>query len=203
MGAVVILHLGVHDMAYAAQFHSKASPSTSAQKAKRGMSAAHASTRAQQAYGKGMTTGEVAGILEAKYHLMETFWSMNRQTIAASIQQSIGGAITNVINGQPGPILLTAQAISDIETAFKQALSARAFDGRIAGVPTQASLAGVSHRFKQPYAKRGSRPSFIDTGALQSSFAVWVDPSTSAQGGTAAQTIPLDVHLSAGFARAA
>jgi hypothetical protein len=38
-----------------------------------------------------------------------------------------------------------------------------------------AALHGVSHRFKHPYARRARRPSFIDTGLYQNSFAAWVD----------------------------
>lgn len=157
------IHLGVHDISYAAQFHSRTG------KAKRAMS------RAQAAYGKNATTGDVAEIIEAKYHLMETFVGMIKPEIDSMAAQSIGGTISNILAGQKGPILPTSQATSDIETKFKQMLSARAFDGKIKGVPTRASLDGVSHRFKKPYAKRPSRPSFVDTGAYQSSFTVWVE----------------------------
>ena len=157
------LVLGVHDMGYAAQFH------TSAGAVKRGKS------KAQAAYGKGKTTGDVAQILEAKYHIMRTFFDMNSKDIATAIEKSMVGSVINMVNGQPGPIKPDAQAMSDIETAFKQALSMRAFDGVINGVPTQASLGGVSHRFKRPYAKRAARPSFINTGLYQSSFAAWTE----------------------------
>jgi hypothetical protein len=42
------------------------------------------------------------------------------------------------------------------------------------GVPTKASLDGVSHRFKN---KRGApgRPSFSDTGLYEDSFVAWID----------------------------
>lgn len=157
------LVLGVHDMAYAAQFH------TSAGKVKRGKS------KAQAAYGKGKTTGDVAQILEAKYHIMRTFYEMNRRDITVALEKSMVGSVINIVNGQSGAIKPDAQAMSDIETAFKQALSMRAFDGVIKGVPTQASLGGVSHRFKKPYAKRAARPSFVNTGLYQSSFTAWTE----------------------------
>jgi hypothetical protein len=157
------LVLGVHDMAYAAQFHNKAG------KVKRGMS------KAQAAYGKGKSTGDIAQILEAKYHIMRTFYEMNARDIASAVEKSMVGSVINMVNGQPGPIKPDAQAMSDIETAFKESLSMRAYDGVIKGVPTAASLGGVSHRFKRPYAKRPARPSFINTGLYQSSFTAWTE----------------------------
>ena len=155
------LVLGVHDMAYGAQFSSGGSR--------------RSKSRAQSAYGKGKTTGDIAQILEAKYHIMQTFYDMNKTDIASALEKSMVGSIINMVNGQPAPVMADAQAMSDIETAFKQALSMRAFDGVIPGVPTQASLGGRSSRFKRPGAKRGARPSFINTGLYQSSFTAWTE----------------------------
>ncbi len=156
------LVLGVQDMSYAAQFHSSAGTR------KRGVS------KAQAAYGKGQTTGEVAKLLEARYHVMQAFVNMNSTEIVAAVEASMLGSVINIVNGQPGPIVPGAQALSDIETAFKQSLSQRAYDG-LKGVPTQAAERGVSHRFKKPYARRAARPSFIDTGLYQSSFKAWTE----------------------------
>jgi hypothetical protein len=156
------LVLGVHDMSYAAQFH------TSSGTRKRGVS------KAQAAYGKGQTTGDVAQILEAKYHIMRAFVEMNKGEIIKAVESSMLGSVINMVNGQPGPINPAAQAMSDIETNFKQSLSQRAYDG-MKGVPTEAANRGVSHRFKKPYGRRGSRPSFIDTGLYQSSFTAWTE----------------------------
>jgi hypothetical protein len=158
----VILVLGVHDMSYAAQFH------TATGSRKKNVS------KAQAAYGKGQTTGDVAQILEAKYHIMRAFFESNSDEIAKSIESSMVGSVINMVNGQPGPVNPAAQALSDIESKFKAALSARAFDG-LRGVPTQAAERGVSHRFKKPYARRAARPSFIDTGLYQSSFTAWTE----------------------------
>jgi hypothetical protein len=160
---VTTLVLGVHDIAYAGQFH------TSSGAVKRGKS------KAQAAYGKGKTTGDIAQILEAKYHIMRTFVEMNKNDIISAIEKSMVGSVINIVNGQPGPIAPDAQAMSDIENAFKNALSMRAFDGLIKGVPTAASLGGVSHRFKKPYASRPARPSFVNTGLYQSSFTAWTE----------------------------
>jgi hypothetical protein len=77
--------------------------------------------------------------------------------------------------GQPYVVALDEQAMSSIARRFKDMLSQRAYDGKIMGVPTKAAQAGVSHRFKKPYAKRASRPSFIDTGQYQASFVSWME----------------------------
>jgi hypothetical protein len=125
----------------------------------------------------GKTTGDVAEILEARYGVMAAFVVMREGAIGSAVEESLMGAIENMMMG--GPVLGRGQALagalSEIEALFKAALSAKAFDGVIGGVPTGASLKGVSHRFKKPYAKRGSRPSFIDTGLYQSSFRAWTD----------------------------
>jgi len=157
----VILVLGVHDIAYGANFG--------------GGGSRRSKSKAQAAYGKGKTTGDVAQILEAKYHIMATFYEMNKTAIASALEKSMVGSVIDMVNGKPGPTKPDAQALSDIETSFKQALSMRAFDGVIKGVPTAASLGGVSHRFKKPYANRPARPSFINTGLYQSSFTVWTE----------------------------
>lgn len=82
---------------------------------------------------------------------------------------------TALSGGPGGRQRAYAQAAGDIEDRFKQAISMREFDGRIPGVPTQASLRGVNHRMKRPYVKRGPRPSFRDTGTFSSSIRSWVD----------------------------
>ena len=157
------LVLGVHDMSYAAQFHSKAGT------VKRGLS------KAQAGYGKGKTTGDIAKILESRYGVMNAFFNMEKDNIITALESSMVGSVINMVNGQPAPVAPLAQAMSSIEHRFKQALSGRAFDGVIPGVPTKAAEHGVSHRFKRPYARRGSRPSFIDTGTYSASFTVWTE----------------------------
>lgn len=126
---------------------------------------------------KGKTTGDVAEILEAKYHLMATFAQIFDRQIRAAATKSIQGAVSTMIMRGTGSTKRhpLAGATSEIEHLFKQAISQQAFDGKISGVPTAAALRGVSHRFKHPYAKRPARPSFRDTGLYQSSFRAWVD----------------------------
>jgi len=122
----------------------------------------------------GKTTGDVAEILEAKYHVVEVFYEENKETVVSALEDSLQGALESLIMGAPVSIAPLAGGLSKIEERFKKFLSNKEMDRLgVPGVPTAASLAGVSHRFKRPYARRAPRPSFIDTGLFQSSFKAW------------------------------
>lgn len=172
----MILHLGVIDVPYSDASYAPLSPKA-AQKnflgaPKRG------SVNAPRHNTPNKTTGDVAEILENRYHIMETFFELNEDHVLGMLETSIEGALQNLYAGGPGTMSPNSQGESDIETRFKQFLSNREMDGTATpGVPTKAALRGVSHRFNHPYAKRGSRPSFIDTGLLQANFKSWIDNS--------------------------
>jgi hypothetical protein len=126
----------------------------------------------------GTTTGDVAGWLEDRYHLMEVFLEDTGgiAAIAKAFEESAQQAIENIQLGSTAQISLTAQAETDIETEFRHYLSQQRFDGVIPGVPTQAAFRGVNHRLARPYAQDNpERASFIDTGLYQSSFKVWTE----------------------------
>lgn len=120
------------------------------------------------------TTGDVATILEAKYHIFETFAHRYQPEIAKSLESSLAGALENVLVGAPVDMKPFDQGCSEIENYFRQFLSNKEMDGN-PGVPTMAALMGVSHRFKHPYARRPERPSFIDTGLMQASMIAEVE----------------------------
>lgn len=126
-----------------------------------------------------LSTGDVATILEEKYHIMEVFADelTGKDAIQKAIDHSIEGSIESILMGAPAEDLdITGEATSEIEEAFKIAISQQAFDGMIPGVATKASLAGVNHRLKHPYAKDNPpRPSFKDTGLYQANFKAWMD----------------------------
>lgn len=125
----------------------------------------------------GKTTGDVADILEAKYHVMEVFYEdLGPTLIAKSLEVSVVNAVESMMLGAPATISLTGDAEQEIEQAFRLFLSQQEMDGQQPGVPTKASLKGVNHRLKKPNAKTNlGRPSFIDTGLYQRSFKAWVD----------------------------
>jgi hypothetical protein len=118
----------------------------------------------------------VAEILEAKYHVMENFFKFHEVDILQALEGTIQGALENLLVGAPTTQAEFGEAESKIKDAFSEFLSQREVETMgIEGVPTQAARKGVSHRFKHPYARRPRRPSFIDTGTYETSFAAWVD----------------------------
>lgn len=153
-----LLHLGVADVPYA-----------------QAPGAAHRYTRAHSK-GSAVTTGDVAEWLEDKYHPMEVFAQQHMDDLAKDLEGSLQGALEDLLMGAPAGADAFGSATSKVEERFKEFLSLKEMDALgYPGVPTQASLRGVSHRFKHPYARRPPRPSFIDTGLYQSSFKAWVE----------------------------
>jgi hypothetical protein len=133
-------------------------------------------TRSQAAYGEGKTTSEVAKELEAKYGIVDMFYSMEEDTIVNLLEDVFGQELENVLLMQEhSKEVVTTKETNKIEEKFRRALSSRKFDGVISGVPTTAAQRGVSHLYKKPYARRAERPSFIDTGMYQRSFRAWIE----------------------------
>lgn len=122
------------------------------------------------------TTGDVAEILEAKYHIFEHFWQLHQGEIISELTEAITGAFESSMMGAPPPNDPHAAATNEIEKLFNTFLDSRELDTLgIPGIPTAASLGGKSSRFKQKQKKgRRSRPSFIDTGLLEASMTAWV-----------------------------
>lgn len=123
----------------------------------------------------GITTGDVAQILEDKYHVMGVFASMQEDAIAVEMTEGLKGQLENLMMGAPPSQDPFADGCAQIEKMFKTFLEEDeiSFLG-IPGTPTEAAKKGVSHRFKGK--KSGApRPSFIDTGLYESSAKVWVD----------------------------
>lgn len=153
---MTVLHLGVADIPY-----TEAAPPVKRGRKPRKMAATQ-------------TTGDVAEILESKYHIMQIFFEQHQRDITGLMADSMTGALENMLSGAPARVSPHNEGASQIETMFKKFLSNREMDALgYPGVPTEAALMGISHRFK---GKRGSpRPSFIDSGQFESSFKAWVD----------------------------
>lgn len=118
-----------------------------------------------------LSTGDVAEILEAKYGVMQHFFDTYQGRIATAMAEAVKDRIEALIMGRPATGELFPEIGDDIKVMFHKFISEKEIERLgITGVPTQAALSGVSHRFKHPYAKRGSRPSFIDTGLYLDSF---------------------------------
>lgn len=155
----VKMHLGVIDVPYGA-----------APKAKKKGKSKLKSTPS-------MTTGDVAEILEAKYHPMEVFFTVEEKKITRALENSLEGALETILMGGPPSLDPLGGAMSTIEDMFKRFITEKKMDSLgYPGVPTKASLAGVNHRLLHPFAKNNPRrPSFVDTGAYVGAFKAWVD----------------------------
>ena len=153
-----VLHLGVADVPY----------TTAPQAVKAGRKPKKAAAAINQ------TTGDVAETLEDKYHIMQVFYEQHKVDIAKLLEADLAAALEELLSGSNSAAFPFMEGAAKVETMFKRFLSDKEMD-RLGypGIPTMASLLGISHRFK---GKRGSpRPSFIDTGMYENSFKAWVD----------------------------
>jgi len=122
---------------------------------------------------EGNTTGNVATILEEKYGLFSKFADSQIDKIAENLSEGITGALESLMQGyvQTNPF---ASATSQIDQDFRHFLDIEEMAKLgVPGVPTKAALMGKSIRFKRKAGPR--RPSFIDSGVLQTSLKSWVE----------------------------
>lgn len=132
----------------------------------------------------GLTTGDLAEILEGKYDLFRGFVEANLEEIADKMAESLDGSIENILAGGPAPENPYAEAMDWIRTRFQQFLDSGESEtiGMI-GVPTGAALAGVNRRLKM---RRGPRrESFIDSGLLRATLMAWFESDGSSFGQSA------------------
>jgi hypothetical protein len=122
-----------------------------------------------------VTTGDVAEFLEARYGVMATFVKRHEHDIIADMENSVRGAVENVLVGAPINFELFNAGMQSIEGRFRRFIVEGEVEHvGIPGVPTQAALRGVNHRFKHPYRRRASRRSFLDTGTYVGAFRAWI-----------------------------
>jgi hypothetical protein len=164
MGVVMTsIHFGVYDMPYSWQQQLLSKKGKPLKRTK-------TVTRAT-------TTGEVAEILEKRYHIMEKFFERFEDKIIGATLDALDNSLddylaTGHLNMQPAKA-----AESGIQRMFKDFISLRGAERvGIPGTPTLAALKGVNHRLAHPYAKANPRrPSFRDTGFYEATFGVEVD----------------------------
>jgi len=130
------------------------------------------------------TTFQVAQILEANYHIMETFFELYKDKIAGFLADSVANAIQDLVNGNAHSPTFDAE--QQIEALFRQFIFSNQMSHifqALSGAPLSAAAeAGVSHRKKHPYAKANpSRPAFVDTGTFLASFKVWLTSDSGAK----------------------
>jgi hypothetical protein len=123
----------------------------------------------------GTTTGDVAEILEAKYHVMQYFWDTHGQEGCDALVEDMMDAFADRASGRNIDAPDFTAATSKMHQMFNEFIDRRGMDG-MPGVPTMAARIGINHRFLHPYAKANpERPSFKDTGLYMGAFTAWVE----------------------------
>lgn len=162
----LVLHIGVIDIPYSNTKSPKKIP-----KAKKGKNARPIKEKVESGT---QSTGDVAGWLENKYGVMQTFADQQLPGVAAELEESLAGVLENMMMGAPTTGNPFASAESNITQMFKTYLAEGEIEhAGVSGVPTEAALKGVNHRLKSN--RGGRRPSFIDTGLYQQSAVVWME----------------------------
>lgn len=123
------------------------------------------------------TTGDVAEILEDKYHVFEHFWQARDDKIVGAMSDDIRDFLEDRLSGARANAVNFTAAESAIGTMFQEFINTKTMDSLgYPGIPTQAAQKGVNHRLKHPYAKDNpARPSFKDTGLYMQSFRAKVE----------------------------
>lgn len=142
------------------------------------------------------TTGDVAEILESKYHVMQLFADSHADELADLVADAIAGQLESARSGMIPRI--PEIDVQKLDAAFRDFLDSNEIQ-RLLPVRIAAADEGVSHRFKNAKNRtigasdvvkrgggqglslvakkpRGPRPAFIDTGLYQASFRSWITP---------------------------
>lgn len=121
------------------------------------------------------TTVEVMEILEAKYGVIDAFYTSKKPQIDRICLRYLKADLDHQMRGGDPSKNPLVGAMAEIEELFVKFLDKRQVEKLgISGVPTQAALEGVQHkRGRKTFGNR--RPSFVDTGLYKDSFRAWVD----------------------------
>lgn len=168
-----ILRLGVIELPYQVPPKKR-----KARKVTRKIKGTKIRVRERQAAQKAMTTGDVATILEDKYHVMEVFYEMHKDDVVLpALLNSLQGSLESVLMGGPPSADPFKAAGTEIENAMKSFINNQEMEKiGYPGVPTQAALKGINRRLSHPFSKNNPRrPSFLDYGLYQSSMKAWVE----------------------------
>lgn len=107
----------------------------------------------------GLTTGDLAEILEAKYDLFRGFVEDNLDKIADQMADALDGALNNMLNGAAVPENPYAEAMEWVGARFREFINSGEVERLgLIGVPTEAALKGVNHRLK---IKRGGATAVV------------------------------------------
>jgi hypothetical protein len=133
------------------------------------------------------TTGDVAGYLEGRFHIMRTFLEQEEDFIHGQLVDAVAGAIESIAQGRPVPglngslgtkldtrQLFGASVNQRIEERFRDFLDSGEMNRYLpATQQSKAAANGINHRKKNPDTGQ-ARQAFIDTGLYQAAFRAWM-----------------------------
>ncbi|MDE2105053.1 MAG: hypothetical protein KGL39_47885 [Patescibacteria group bacterium] len=123
--------------------------------------------------GGATTTGEVAQILEDRYHVMEVFAIEHEDEIAEDLAQAMVDQIQDIASGAPVPRDPFLDATESIRMRFQTFIETEEIARINPDTPTQAALEGRTKRRKGGKGPR--RVSFRDTGTYMASMRAWIE----------------------------
>jgi hypothetical protein len=120
------------------------------------------------------TTGDVAQILEDKYHIMRVFYELKEEKIAGIVTDALVGSLKTL--AQKGSV--KGINVTKIDRMFRHFLEADEMSKVLpARLQSIAAKSGAALRFEDAMnrkGKKGARPAFIDTGLYSASFRAWI-----------------------------
>ena len=122
---------------------------------------------------QGETTGDVAGYIENKFHVMRIFVEESMDDIALEVEKRLVGEIESLVQGRPS-IESPVVEFPKIEMMFRDFLDSNEIQ-TILTHRIEAADKGYSTRKKKKGEVRKPRQAFIDTGLYQTSFRAWMD----------------------------
>jgi hypothetical protein len=126
-----------------------------------------------------MTAIKVAGILEGKYNIVETFSEIYGEEIQNLLHDQFRETAKQIIIERGGRTTaslknLMKPATRQIELMFRSFLNNEEMNGMVEGVPTDAAKGGKLRGRGKITRKGLQRASFINTGIYRASFRAWV-----------------------------
>ena len=119
----------------------------------------------------GVTVGDVAQILEDKFHVMQIFADQNEDKIALFIEDGVAGALESVLSGAPERFDVFGSAMENIKGRFHEYI-----DGSEHGIKLKKMDAPkAGSRKKRQYRKVTHTLAFYDTGRYEGNFKAWIE----------------------------
>jgi hypothetical protein len=124
--------------------------------------------------GGATTTGDVAGYLEDRYHIMRIFTEENEAFIGEVLVDEVAGAIESIAMGKRMGSLNLRPAMGKIEARFRDALDSGELH-RVLPATQQVNDTTLKTSLRKKAVKQESRrQAFIDSGLYQASFRAWL-----------------------------